>query len=357
MASALSKALAFGRPARLRLQGKEMIVSHIKRIALAYCVATAMLAGCNDRQISAIPAAASFSQQKVSRSGHQDLVYVSYSCGTCGGAVGVYTFPGGQLVGTWVGTGQSFASGQCADGAGNVFVTYSFYNAFAGWAGELLKFEHGGTAPVATLSDAEAPPVACSVDPTSGNLAVVNGGYAGTLLIYGNASGSPTVYDYPGVNFYGVTYDDKGNIFVDGMTKGAPPAFAFAELLKGKRSLEAITLDKRFLSAGELQWDGKHVTLGSGWIYRLDIHGSSGRVAGVTRLNHMHHDYTVAYWAAKKQIVVAWARKQGACPSYCGPTSGSVGVWSYPTGRAITKSVTPMLVGPTGVALSLAQNR
>src|ERR1700722_4780477 len=72
MASALSKALAVGRPARLRLQGKEMIVSHIKRIALAYCVATAMLAGCNDRQISAIPAAASFSQQKVSRSGHQD---------------------------------------------------------------------------------------------------------------------------------------------------------------------------------------------------------------------------------------------------------------------------------------------
>jgi hypothetical protein len=337
------------------------------RIALAYCAAATSFAGCNGPQAATIPAGGSFSELEAAVPGHnqrsgnaamtdENLVYLSYgSCSShiksaCAAEVVVYTFPGGQPIGTWYSAG--YALGECADEAGNIFVTYIN----SGSIGEILKFAHGGTSPVATLSDPTGMPETCSVDRISGDLAVVNG--AGTLLIYSNASGSPTTYSLPGVYFYSVSYDNKGNVFVDGLTGSNSSQFVLAKLPKGGNSFENITLNKQVDGARELDWQGKYLTigpeyLGQGEIYRFDIRGSSGHFVGATPLKRIRGGVD-QYWIVGKQIVVAYSWKP--CHAIC-DDEGTVGIWSYPSGRVITKRFTPYGAPSTGMALSLAQNR
>jgi hypothetical protein len=336
------------------------------RIALAYCVAATSFAGCSGPQASSIPAGGSFSELKASAASDnqksrtadatsEDLVYLSYgSCSShiksaCVAEVVVYTFPGGQPIGTWYSAG--YALGECADEAGNVFVT--FIN--SGSIGEILKFAHGGTTPVATLSDPTGTPAACSVDPISGDLAVVNG--TGTLLIYSNASGSPTAYSYPGVTLSSVSYDNKGDVFVDGLTGYQSSQFVLAKLPKGGNSFENITLNKQVGGAGELDWEGKHLTIGPGYlgqgeIYRFDVRGGSGRFTGATQPRRIRGRID-QYWIAGKQIVIAYSWKP--CRAIC-DDEGTVGIWNYPSGRMITKHFTPYGPPSTGMALSLAQD-
>ena len=249
------------------------------------------------------------------------------------------------------------ALGECADEAGNVFVTYIN----SGSVGEILEFAHGGTSPVATLSDPTGTPVACSVDPISGDLAVVNASNGeGALLIYSNASGSPTTYSYPGVDFYGVSYDNKRDVFVDGLTGYHSSQFVLAKLPKGGNSFENITLNKQVGNAAQLFWDGKYLTLGPvyreaqpGKIYRFGIRGGSGRFVGATEPRQIRGGID-EYWIVGKQIVVAYSWKP--CRAICG-REGTVGIWSYPSGRPIKKYIMPYGVPSTGMAFSLAQNR
>jgi hypothetical protein len=342
------------------------------RIAFSFCFAIVMLTGCNGPQGSAIPAETALSELKApvtiynQKSGDaattsEDLIYLSYgSCSShiksaCVAEVVIYTFPGGQPIGTWYSAG--YALGECADESGNVFVTYIN----SGSIGEILKFAHGGTSPVATLSDPTGTPVACSVDTISGDLAVVNASAGvGTLLIYSKASGSPTAYSYPGVTFYGVSYDNKGNVFVDGLTGSHSSQFVLAKLPKGGNSFENITLNEQVAGAAELFWDGKYLTTDGGYRYRgqdefdrFDIRGRFGRFVGATRLRRFS-DGIDQYSIVGKHVVVAYFWKP--CRAICGD-EGTVGIWNYPSGRLITKHFTSYGPPSTGMALSLAQKR
>ena len=338
--------------------------SALVRIALAYCVAATTVAGCNGPQASTVPASESFLDLGASAVAHdqklgpvgassEDLVYLSYgSCGfsQCSAEVAVYTFPGGQPIGTWNAAG--YALGACSDEAGNVFITY-----ILGSIGEILEFAHGGTTPVATLSDPTGSPVACSVDPLSGNLAVADG--VGALLIYRNASGSPTTYSYPGVSFDGVTYDNKGNVFVDGLTGGQSPQFVLAKLPKGGNSFENITVNEQVAGVGELGWDRKYLTIGqSAWyknemnlIDRFEIRGTSGRFESATQPRRIRGGVD-QYSIVHEQIIIAYSWKP--CSAICNDV-GTVGIWHYPSGRVRAKHFTPKGLPSTGMALSLAQ--
>jgi hypothetical protein len=339
-------------------------ISAFIRIALAYCIAATTFAGCNGSQTSTIPGGTSFSKLKAPATSHdqksgdaatsnQNFLYVGSTCYySCGSSVSVYTFPEGQLIGSWTGA-NALPAGECADDAGNVFVTYTDFT--SGYVGEILKFAHGSTVPEATLRDGTAFPVACSVDPISGSLAVINGlDYSmGTLSIYRNDSETPTTYSYPGLAFYGVSYDNKGNIFVNGNTPPPSSKLVFLELRKGRRSFENIALNVQFGSAGELEWNGTHLMLGLGnSTYRLDIQGRFGSLVGVTQLKRIRGGID-QYWFVGKEIVAAYTWKP--CPAICG-REGAVGIWHYPSGHVITKSITPYLSPPTGMALSLAQH-
>ena len=357
---------------------------NLSRYALSVCAAAILLVGCGGLQAASPPTSTHLAQTNPSRpivrdgsampsTKKADFVYAGYSLG-CGtfcftASINVYTFPEGRFVGSWMGAKGSYVSSECADGAGNIFVTYSYSFKSRAWKGEILKFAHGGTSIVETLKVGNEQPQACSVDPNSGDLAVVSVGNSdtATLLIFSGGSGSPTAFRDPGVNFYGVGYDDMGNIFADGVFRHS---VTFAELPKGGTSFKQITLNKPPEAVGEVQWDGRYVTLGFGihrhagdglQIDRLDITGSSAQVVGVTRLKRTLYDAISQYWFAGKEILGAWHFQPRGCPvSGCGAEPGGVGDWSYPTGSMIAKHVThgrAHLAEPGGVALSLGQPR
>ncbi len=66
--------------------------------------------------------------------------------------------------------------------------------------GYVYEYSHGGTQSIATLSDPGSP-YGCSVDPTTGNLAVANTtssgyyGYYGYVAIFPDAEGTATTYN------------------------------------------------------------------------------------------------------------------------------------------------------------------
>jgi len=255
----------------------------------------------------------------------QDLLYVT---GACGG-ICVFSYPGGTLVGELADSNTPF--GECVDKSGDVFVVD--FGAEGGTAG-VVEYAHGGTSPIATLSDPGYYPEACSIDPTTGNLAVTNdssgSGASGVVAIYANAKGDPTDYADPKIsymNFCG--YDDDGNLFVDGQYEGA---FAFGEMLKGSSSFKRIKLTQAPGYSLNLQWDGKYVALAasSTVIYHVAVKGSKGTVVGTTLLNGPVSGTEVQFWIQGGTIVA---------PYGTGNSPDEVGFWKYPTGGRVRKSI------------------
>jgi hypothetical protein len=245
--------------------------------------------------------------------GKRNLLYVSdYQ----NDEVFVFSFPDGTLKGTLSGFAGPF--GECSDGAGNVFITNAR-------PPEILEFAHGGTSPIATLKDPGQYPYACSIDPTTGNLAVTNeysrNSTPGSVAIYHHASGAPQIYhDSSFYYMFFCGYDDAGNLFVDGQPQPSG-GFAFAELPRGRATLREISLNANIGFPGGVQWDGKYIAVGdqiSSTIDRFTIEGKTGTETGSTHLNDT------------KQIVQFW--KQGAY--VVGPDAiyFRVGIWKYPAG-------------------------
>ncbi len=243
----------------------------------------------------------------------------------------VYSYGNQKLVGTL--TGFKLPYGLCADAAGDVWIVDD-------GAQQIVEYEHGGTSPIATLSDSGEYPEGCSVDPTTGDLAVTNFYSAsgnGSVSIYAHASGEPTTYSDPSItNFRFCGYDDKGNLFADGANNSSE--FAFAELRKGGSGLTNITLQQKIEWPGGVQWDGKYVAVGdtdAGIIYRTN--GAGGKVKGSTTLGDS--DYVNQFWIAGKTVVA---------PSQDG--NAGVGIYAYPAGGAPSKTIS--VEEPFGAAVS-----
>ncbi len=187
-----------------------------------------------------------------------DLMYVSSYPDD---AVYVYTYPALKKAGKL--TYLSYPDGICTDKKGNVFVV----NNRPGIG--IVEYAHGGKSPIAQLDDGSQYAVSCDVDPVTGNVAVSN--YAsisygpGSVAIYPKAQNNPTYYTDPNISvmlFCG--YDNKGNLFVDGLT----PAYEnfFAELPKGKSKFTFIDVKggaSQFGYPGTIRWDGTHVVVGN----------------------------------------------------------------------------------------------
>ncbi len=184
-----------------------MKISTVSRYALSVCAAAMLLAGCGGAQ-SPIGAPGAMPQSRTTATQveqsqswmlpgakSENLLYVAStygggvsSAGYQDAVVSVYTYPRGENRGSWT-EKHSSTWGECADTAGDVFVTLDAKS------GKIVEFAHGGRRPIKTLPDPSGVPFACSVDPTTGNLAVVNDPYrshhTGVLLIYHGASGTP----------------------------------------------------------------------------------------------------------------------------------------------------------------------
>jgi DNA-binding beta-propeller fold protein YncE len=314
--------------------------------ALAVCLGAVLWTGCA-QQASApttlIPAARSAGHRWIaSNTSSQDLLYVT---GDCGG-ICVFTYPGGALVQQLSDSNIPF--GECVDKAGDVFVAD-----FGGNTGTaaILEYAHGGTSPIATLSDPGYYPESCSIDPTTGNLAVTNDG--GPIAIYAGAKGDPTYYTDPNAYLNGFcTYDDKGNLFVDGGYVGSGN-YALVEMPKGSYRFKSIKLDYPPSFWYDIQWAGKYLAVAEGTtvIYHVAISGAKGTTIGSTVLNGPVSGIEVQFWIQSGTIIE---------PYGTGNLPNEIGFWRYPTGGKLRKKIDGSKLGNSeliGTVVSPATSR
>ncbi len=281
----------------------------------------------------------------------KDLLYISnYDLDS----VVVYSYPQDKVVGTL--TGFAEPDGVCADKKGDVWIVNNEESAEYG----IVEYKHGGTKPIATVADPDQFAVSCSVDPTTGNLAVTNivtyGSGPGSVALYRHAKGSATLYSVPKMDeVYFCGYDDKGNLFVDGKGK---QGFRFAELPKGKKTFTSITLKgATIIFPGDVVWDGKYVAVGDqeyeivgsppeydSAIYRTT--GAGGKTVGTTVFGNSND---VAGFSIDGKTVIATDLSPY---SYSKPNN--VPLYHYPAGGNPIKILSKGIDQPHGVALSVA---
>jgi hypothetical protein len=343
-----------------RLEPSEMKTSDLARYALGICALATILAGCGVLPLSlskgqddtqppigapgVMPQAVAIATHAergkswmLPEASGEDLLYVSGN-----DAVIVYAYPAGKLVGEL--NGFNFAAGQCVDKKQNVYVTSE-------GDGRVYEYAHGGKRRIKTLVSAFA--IGCSIDPTTGNLAVISlegrgsRGY-GKVSIFANATGSPTHYQAPGFGtYYSCSYDDQGNLFVDGES---PPTgyFMFAELPKGSGKFTDVALNQHVAWAGGVQWDGKHIVVGdeeTPAVYQFKFNGRKGTKVGTTDLHGAQ--YVFQFFILGDTLI---ATNESKSYHY------SIKIYKYPSGGNMTKTVTKGVHGTQGAAVSLASS-
>jgi hypothetical protein len=314
--------------------------------ALSTCVAVVMLTGCGGSQpligapgaMAQSRAIAAHTSRRAPASG-EDLLYAT---GGCGGAC-VLSYPQGKLVeSVSISVGPTGLGGDCSDSAGDVFITNDT---------EVLEYVHGGTSPIATLGLPGNEARACSIDPKTGNLAVVFSGSNANLAIFPNAQGSPSLYTVHIVSLY-CGYDSAGNLFVSGYYDQESQ---LAELQYGSANFTTLTINGNVGTAGQVQWDGKHMTDESRSsnkikVSRFTISGSTATVVGVTRFSG---GLTNAYqsWIYGGRILIPYSIR--------GQRVNKIGIWAYPRGDKQLKKFGNFGQGKfakfMGVTVSVAQ--
>ncbi len=157
--------------------------------------------------------------------------------------------------------------------SGNVWIVNPSYLGTS----TLVEYAHGGTAPIATLQDAnDNVPQTCAVDPATGNLAV--GNMSANVAVYANAQGSPTYYSTNGFvqNVRTLTYDGSGDLY---MRSFADPK-ATAWLPPGGSTVSRFRVNK----VGYYGWDGSYLVidrghLGTTSLVRYKLNGAKGKTA------------------------------------------------------------------------------
>ncbi len=297
------------------------------------CAAASMLSACGTMQPTLSPlgsmqqSAPAFRYDK----GGGDLVYAAAKQ-----IVEIYSFPAGSYQGSFKTLGS--VTGMCSDFKGNVFIAVTA-KASGQIAGFVYQYAHDGTKPIAVLATpGRNLPIACSSDPTTGNLAVTlqnRRNYAPSVAVYPKAAGTPKIYVSRALGANPQAgYDARGNLFA---TSGGN---LIAELPAGKTRFVAITLNKTLGGVAHAQWDGTNIALQSfdyskrigekipERIFRLQFSGTTGKVVSTIRFHNWSQKDAGSSWIKGTQIV--------ATPF------GSIVFWAYPAGRKPLKVIHPV---------------
>ena len=296
----------------------------LSRYALSCCVAFAMLAGCGGSQPpigapGAMPQTSALATHAgrgkswmVPGASSGALLYAPVGCGgTC-----VISYPGLKLVGSLSTPGD----GVCSDSQGNIFLPSG---------ATVTEYAHGGSQPIATLNLPGGEGQGCAVDPKSNSLAVVFKGSGVDVAIFASERGNPTLYGSHLDSVY-CGYDDKGDLFVDGMHYQQP---GFAELSSGASQFTELSMPSSVGLPGQVQWDGSYITYESSdqtkTVSRLTVSGSAVTVVATTKFNVRHR--STASWIYAGHLIVPY--------NIVGERANVVGVWKYPKGGNPTKTV------------------
>jgi hypothetical protein len=331
-----------------------MKISILYSCTFSICVTAMVLAGCGGSQspiaapslkpqTSAIATyAARGTSWMAPDAKSNDLLYVP-----AGPNVYVFSYPRGKHEGAFSGFNVAYSG--CVDNKrGNVFIV-NFAGTFSMPSG-VYVYQHGGSNPIAVLS--VSGPIGCSVDPTTGNLAVgVFGGGSGnsSLLVFKHATGTPKSYTTSAISkYFYCGYDDKGNLFVDGVSSPSGTGdFVLAELPKGGSSLKIVRVSQYIGWPGQVQWDGKYLTIedasgigyGASNVYQFMVHGTKAERVGRTNLGGAY------------EVHQSWIQDRTLLVPNCTPGCEEIEYYKYPGGGLPFKTIkTPTY----GVVVSLA---
>lgn len=254
------------------------------------------------------------------------------------GPVMVYTFPEGQEVASFDVPG--IPAGLCSDKQGNVFMAEPYGQ-------KVEEYPHGATSPTATF-DFPPSPYGCAVDEGSTYLAVAN--EAGSVGVFNLSTkeSKPATYTYPGIeSFFFCTYDDQGNLFVDGADSDA--IIRLLELRKGESSLSLVKLGAKIPYSASIQWDGTYLAISDGGsnkdssVLRVKVKNHRAKIHARVTLRGPE-PYTSQFWIQGNAIISPENR------------SANVAWWSYPAGGQPTGII--YQVGYAfGVTISVAPSR
>lgn len=242
-----------------------------------------------------------------------------------GGNVLVFDYPK-STSSTGTISGITDADGECSNNSKTFWVVSSGND-------NVEEFKKGGTAPINTLSETTGEPAGCSVN-KKGDVAVsILAG--GDVIIFKGGKGTGTVIGDGFGETYFVGYDAKGNLFADG--KGAGSAFALAELPVGKTAFEPITTSNSVSFPGQVQWDGKYLTVddqNAHAIYQYSVSGTTATLKGTVSLTGSGD--CVQTWISGKLVY---------CPDF---STGDAAVYAYPKGGTALATFTGSFDGPIG---------
>lgn len=269
-----------------------------------------------------------------------DLLYVANANHT----VTIYSYPKGKLVGTLSGFETPY--GLCTDKSQNVYITdYS--------AQDITVFAHGGTKPVRTIKDSVYLPQGCSIDPTTGNLALANyetfWDYPGNLSIFHKAKGYPQIFQvYEFYYYYFAGYDGSGNAYVDGLFSIEGENFQFAQLRKRGHNLKQMRLPANIGVPGSIVWDGTYLAVGDQTapnIYEFSIAKGTATLQNTTALSGAGQ--IVGFTIDGATLVAANQTNSGS----------SVLFYNYPAGGSPTLTITNGVDFPRDVVVSLGSSK
>jgi hypothetical protein len=260
--------------------------------------------------------------------GSQGVLWANAGCGRRPfTGICILAYPSGTYIGWIEYYAGAAAYDMCSDSHGHVFVL----EGGSGSSFLILKYGQDGSGPQ-VLDDVRGSWAGgCATDPTTGNLAVANTGLDKTpanLAVFVHARGSPKVYRASNLVSYAFCgYDDAGNLYVDGIGKDGE--FRLDELAAGTSKFVSVTLNKKIVRAGPVEWDGKRLALGYGdsdgvVIYEVSLTGSDGKIVGSTHLfGPKHTRVTAGLFSLQGGVLVASYGTRRGIP---------VGLWKYPAG-------------------------
>jgi hypothetical protein len=194
--------------------------------------------------------------------------------------------------------------------------------------------------PIKTLSVNYYFPSSCAMN-TSGDLAVgilyASGAGGGDVVIFKNATGTPTVYTTPLDEEFFDGYDKDGNLFADGWNNTSG-AFQLVELPHGSSTFVKITTSNSVQFPGSVQWDGTYLNVFdqvANAMYQYTVSGTTATLKNTIQLQGSSD--CAQTWIVKGLV-------------YCGDAGNNNGeVFKYPAGGSPVATFTGNFDFPLGV--------
>jgi hypothetical protein len=288
-----------------------MKVSGVAKYALTITTSAAMLTACNNSGVSALaPPRASSVMPGIT---HRPYQYIS----DFGGTILEFDYPKSEAsIGS---ISVTTPSGECTNalfgtGKGTFWVTTA-----GSHSGGLYEFKVGGTSPIRVFTGDF---LGCAIDPATGDLAATSEN-SGGVIIFRHAREKGKLYVSPLSDTESLGYDNKSNLYVDGLYTGG--TFGFVELPKGSKSWKTLSTSNSVYSPGAVQFDGKYITVGNGYVDDQSISGytCSGTTCTLKR--------TVALSGASDCDQTWIAKGYVICPD---AGNNNIEIFKYPAGGA-----------------------